>query len=104
MSEKHTPGPWYVSADEAADCPDHHGSGLAMVDTGRSADWPIARLCEWNNARVIACLPDLLAALEAAPVEAPLGLTEMAYTRWMNDYVSWWTQIRAAALAKCKQP
>jgi hypothetical protein len=60
-----TPGPWYVGDDAAPDCPDHHNSGLALVDTGRSGDWPIARLCEWNNVNLIAAAPELLAALEA---------------------------------------
>lgn len=63
---KHTEGPWYIGADDAADCPDHKNSGLAMIDTGRSADWPIARLCEWNNASLIAAAPDLLEACRAA--------------------------------------
>lgn len=62
---KHTDGPWYVGEDDALDCPDHANSGLALVDTGRSNDWPIARLCEWNNAYLIAAAPDLLDALKA---------------------------------------
>lgn len=52
-------GPWYVSGDDAADCPDHANSGLAMVDTGRHSDWPVARLCEWPTARLIALAPEL---------------------------------------------
>ena len=64
MSEtKFTPGPWFVSGDDAEDCPPHRNSGLAQVDTGTDA-WPIARLCEWNNARLIAAAPDLLAEIE----------------------------------------
>jgi hypothetical protein len=62
-----TEGPYYVSADDAHDCPPHRDSGLAMVDTGRANDWPIARLCEWHNAEFIAracnAHGDLLAAL-----------------------------------------
>lgn len=54
---KHTPGPYFLDADDAEDCPDHANSGLAMIDTGRESDWPIARLMEWHNAkRVHACL------------------------------------------------
>lgn len=65
-----TAGPYFVSADEATDCPDHEGSGLAMVDTGRNEDWPIARLCEWPQARFIAAartdVPKLCEALKVA--------------------------------------
>ena len=49
-----TPGPYFVGTDSAVDCPDHAHSGLALVDTGRESDWPIARLCEWPTARFIA--------------------------------------------------
>lgn len=62
---KHTEGPWFAAHDMALDCPAHTNSGLAMVDTGRESDWPIARLCEWNNVKLIAAAPDLLKALEA---------------------------------------
>jgi len=48
-----TEGPWFVGPDDATDCPDHSHSGLALVDTGRSSDWPVARLCEWQNAKFI---------------------------------------------------
>lgn len=58
-------GPYFVSADDAEDCPDHKHSGLAKVDTGRSDDWPIARLCEWPTARLIAVLPELWKACQA---------------------------------------
>jgi hypothetical protein len=51
---KHTPTPYYVGPDAALDCPDHANSGLALVDTGRANDWPIARLCEWHTAEFIA--------------------------------------------------
>ena len=60
-------GPYYVGDDDAEDCPPHRKSGLAMVDTGRVSDWPIARLCEWNTARLIAFgLPALPELIEAA--------------------------------------
>lgn len=89
---KHTEGPWFVAEDEAADCLAHKNSGLAMVDTGRAADWPIARLCEWNNARLIAAAPDLLEALKLA----------MQYGKF--DPLSHQTVIRAgrAAIAKAE--
>lgn len=64
MHEKATKGPVYVIFDEATDTKDHAHSGLAMIDTGRSMDWPIARLCEWPTAHLVAYLynsvPDLL--------------------------------------------
>src|SRR5690348_15624479 len=63
-TDMHTPGPWYAANDAAEDCPDHTNSGLALIDTGRTEDWPIARLVEWNNAHLIAAAPDLLAALK----------------------------------------
>jgi hypothetical protein len=57
-------GPYFADADAAEDCPDHRHSGLAMVDTGRSADWPIARLCEWPTAKFIEAFdPTTCAAL-----------------------------------------
>lgn len=46
--------PYFVSGDTADDCPEHRNSGLALVDTGRSGDWPVARLCEWHTANFIA--------------------------------------------------
>lgn len=54
LSAKVPDGPWFAAADDADDVPDHRRSGLALVDTGRSADWWIARLCEWHIARFIA--------------------------------------------------
>lgn len=53
-AEAATEPPYFVSFDEAHDAPDHENSGLAKVDTGRSEDWPIARLCEWPQAEFIA--------------------------------------------------
>lgn len=47
-------GPWFVAGDRAEDCSPHTDSGLALVDTGRSADWTVARLCEWPTAEFIA--------------------------------------------------
>lgn len=70
LDAKFPDGPYFVSGDEAEDCPDHANSGLALVDTGRSSDWPIARLCEWPQARFIAegltLLPAFAEALDAA--------------------------------------
>lgn len=60
----HTPGPWYVGDDTGEDCPNHCGGGLALVDTGRFSDFTICRHVEWNNARLIAAAPDLLALVE----------------------------------------
>jgi len=44
----------------------------------------------------------LLAALKAAPLELPLASTVKQYELWMNDYVSWRLNVRAAALAKVR--
>lgn len=49
--------PWFTDHDDAHDCPDHSDSGLAMVDTGRSDGWPVARLCEWPTANFISNTP-----------------------------------------------
>ena len=46
--------PWFVAADDAEDTTEHRHSGLALVETGRSADWYPARLCEWPTAEAIA--------------------------------------------------
>jgi hypothetical protein len=53
-AHKHTPGPYFVASDDAHDSPDHKDSGLALVETGRSDDWWVARLCEWPTATFIA--------------------------------------------------
>lgn len=54
LSAKVPDGPWFTAPDHADDVPDHRRSGLALVETGRSADWWIARLCEWHTASFIA--------------------------------------------------
>lgn len=56
-------GPYFVTADDAEDTIDHRHSGLAKVDTGRSGDWPIARLCEWPTAQMIASIPEMLTSI-----------------------------------------
>ena len=61
--------PWHIAGDDAKDCPAHKDSGLALVDTGRAEDWPIARLCEWGSAKVIVPSPLWLAQLIVALVE-----------------------------------
>ena len=60
--------PWHVSGDNAADT-EHRESGLALVDTGRTEDWPIARLCEWFTADFIASSPRWLAQMVVGIVE-----------------------------------
>lgn len=54
LAAKVPDGPWFTANDDADDVPEHRRSGLALVETGRSADWWIARLCEWHTARFIA--------------------------------------------------
>lgn len=56
-------GPYFVNFDDGSDCPNHANSGLAVVDTGRESDWPVARHCHWPVAKVIALLPGLLETL-----------------------------------------
>jgi hypothetical protein len=53
-AHKSIPGPYFVASDDAHDSPDHKDSGLALVETGRSDDWWVARLCEWPTAKFIA--------------------------------------------------
>lgn len=66
-----TPGPYFVSHDDKQMDYDgyyaHVASGLAVVDTGRSGDWPIARFMEWPAARLTERLTPgvMLAAIEA---------------------------------------
>jgi hypothetical protein len=45
--------PWFVTHDEAKDCPPHANSGLAKIDSGRESDWFVARLLEWPTAHYI---------------------------------------------------
>jgi hypothetical protein len=64
LAEAATPGPYFVALDDALDTIQHRNSGLAMVDTGRESDWPIARLQEWHDARYIAaCSPERILAM-----------------------------------------
>jgi hypothetical protein len=62
--------PWFVSFDDAKERGPHRDSGLALVDTGRESDWPIARLCEWPQAEFIAHAPTDIDTLFAALEEA----------------------------------
>ncbi len=73
IGNPHTAGPWFFGPDSAEDCPEHANSGLALVDSGRQSDWPIARLCEWNNVRLIAAAPALLEALKQLATICELG-------------------------------
>jgi len=69
--------PWHVAGDKAADTTAHKNSGLALVDTGRTEDWPIARLCEWRTAEFIACSPRWLAELVVMLVEEKRAYLEL---------------------------
>lgn len=71
-------GPYFVNFDEA-EAGEHTKSGLAVVDTGREFEWPIARLCEWPCAEFIANAPtdiafllDELAAAKAQSVQSAM--------------------------------
>ena len=65
LSEKAIQTPYFVGEDDAEDTP-HINSGLALVDTGRIEDWPVARLCEWPTANYIAHTCNLGASMAKA--------------------------------------
>ncbi len=82
LAAKATPGPYYRAPDDASDTVEHENSGLAMVETGRQDDWPIARLCEHPTADYLAaCSPDVIAALVAV-TEA---VEELGVAAQVND-------------------
>lgn len=61
-----TPGPYFVSHDDKDPGKNYHAhisSGLAVIDTGRSEDWPVARFCEWPTARYLARLDPAVMAV-----------------------------------------
>lgn len=60
-----TERPFFLGDDEAEDAPAHTNSGLALIDTGRTADFTIARLMEWNNAQLFVALANSADALVA---------------------------------------
>lgn len=66
-------GPYFAGFDDGGDCPNHANSGLAVVDTGRESDWPIARHCHWPVAKWIVlsrvALPALLGILAEKDAE-----------------------------------
>lgn len=66
MSEhaRFTPGPYYAGDDTGTDCPNHAGGGLAIIDTGRESDWPIARHVEWNNVPLLTAAPALYESIK----------------------------------------
>lgn len=69
-----TTGPYFVSHDDK-EMDDggyraHVASGLAIIDTGRVGDWPIARFCEWPQAELIARLsPEVVMKTYEALIE-----------------------------------
>ena len=65
MTTNHTPGPWI--ADEVWD-EDGESMGLISVDAGKNQVCQINGIGfqDFDNARLIAAAPDLLAALESA--------------------------------------
>ena len=73
--------PWFAGEDEARDAPAHKGSGLALVDTGRESDWPIARLAEWPQAKFIAWLGSNWPMISAALREAEKEIARLATER-----------------------
>lgn len=67
LYEQMPEGPYFADFDDGGDCPAHANSGLAVVDTGRESDWPIARHCHWPVAKWVvlsrAAMPALLGML-----------------------------------------
>ena len=76
--------PWYVSGDNAGDT-EHRESGLALVDTGRTQDWPIARLCEWPTAEFIASSPLWLAQMVVGMVHLQTQIEAEAHEKLQPD-------------------
>lgn len=95
LAAKAPEGPWFAAEDQADDARPHKGSGLALVDTGRADDWPIARLTEWHTARYIAAVDpqtvirhlDEIAALtaERSALEKKLGEADAVIWLLKND-------------------
>lgn len=81
---KITEPPWFVGHDDAKECGPHKNSGLALVDTGRSNDWPVARLCEWPTAEFIANAPADIDCLLAKVAELEAA-AEFARNRLLQD-------------------
>lgn len=99
LSAKVPDGPWFTASDDADDVPGHRRSGLALVETGRSADWWIARLCEWHIAQFIAdsktnvdALCATVRALRAENAELRNGPSEVH-----SENVCWWTRREPGA-------
>lgn len=89
MSEgKHTPGPYYAGHDTGKDCPNHAGGGLAVIDTGRESDWPIARHVEWNNVPLLTAAPELLEACELALAHGAFGIYESGVRRILQAAIA----------------
>lgn len=84
LSAKVPDGPWFTATDDAVDVPDHRRSGLALVETGRSADWWIARLCEWHIANFIAASKTNVDAL-CATVRALRASDQHNYELWLHS-------------------
>lgn len=77
LAAKAPEGPWFAAEDPADDAKPHKGSGLALVDTGRQSDWPIARLTEWNTASYLAAVdPQTVLALLARAEAAEAALAD----------------------------
>jgi hypothetical protein len=74
-------GPWFVGSDDAPDCRPHRNSGLALVDTGRESDWPIARLCHWPVADFIANAPTDIDTLLSACEKMSAALKHALQTK-----------------------
>lgn len=59
MTQTHTPGPWFESAEDGDKICDSNGYPVAEIDTPRCESETNA------NARLIAAAPEMLAALKA---------------------------------------
>jgi len=101
MTDKHTPGPWYVAANDALGRRgQEHAHHTVHADNGvpvcRMGGNTTAHTDTRANARLIAAAPELLAALRAikAAIEAPGSY---------RDTVNAVDRITQAAIAKATE-
>ena len=113
MSGKHTPGPWRLDPSDSrmiwgACDPDDvstNGFGYPVASIEQPRQWMIAGKPGFAereaNARLIAAAPDLLEALDDAPIMSKYHGAGFDAARFIADYEAWRVKARAA-LAKAR--